>query len=127
MNILITLCGKKKSPIKVAAPKPSDIERPEYIVERARFGFPAPIFCATIAAIAAEKDIGGSMVKPLSLLVMPIAAEAATPPILLTVAMMKMKEMPVSENWTAIGSPIRSRCASLCHFILRLLSRKSKR
>ena len=126
VNIRITGSGKKKSAAKVTTPKASEIARPWNIVERARFGLPAPMFCATIAEIAAAKECGGSIVKPLSFPVIPIAAAAATPPILLTVASMKMNEMLVSENCTAIGRPMRRRLTSLSHFILMLASLKSK-
>ena len=126
VNILITFLGKKNNPMNVAMPKQRDIAMPEKRAVRARCGLPAPIFCATVPEIAPVNDIGGSIVKAFILLVMPIAAEAATPPILLTVAIMNINDMLVIENCSDIGSAMRSMRLRTARFICRLDSLKSK-
>lgn len=64
------------------------------------------MFCETIAEMAAEKAIGGSIVKAFIFEVMPIAAEAATPPITLTVAMMNMKDTVAMDICIETGRPM---------------------
>ena len=70
-------------------------------------GLRAPIFCATIVAVAAEKELAGSMKKDISFSVTPTAADAISP-MALIMAVIKRKDMLINALWNASGVPTRS-------------------
>ena len=70
----------------------------------ARGYFPAPIFCATKAAIACMKAAGISMINPHTFSATPIPADA-TRPRPLTMASSTRKEMPTRKSCRAMGTP----------------------
>ena len=118
--------GQSCTSTKQATPKHSDRRMACFMHCLARFCLPAPIFCATIAARAAEKAVGGSIVKVLILPTTPSAAEAMTP-IWLTMAVINKKEIFTSVSWKDTGSPKRSRVETFSRYKRKLLGLKSNK